>query len=179
LGASLAEQGGNRQPGAAPAGCFRAEGADAWLAVSVVGETQWSGLCDALGQPELRDDPRFSRESARLKNKPALNEILAAWVRTREPEEAEALLQSFEVPAAKSRHFGEVVTDPRLRARRLFAEVPDGLTTALPWLDAATGWRGAASPPPALGQDNEYVFGELLGLKEEEIERLTQAKVIA
>jgi benzylsuccinate CoA-transferase BbsF subunit len=178
VGADGEAPGGNREPGASPSGCFPGAGDDEWVAVTVKTDTHWRGLCRAMGRPDLAADPRLADGPARLRHKPELDRELALWLGGRAAAEAEAILQREGVPAARSRHAGEVVADPHVVERGLFPELPDGSrTTALPWMDSE-GWRGRFTPAPDLGADNDYVFRELLGLSAEEVAALTRAGAI-
>jgi crotonobetainyl-CoA:carnitine CoA-transferase CaiB-like acyl-CoA transferase len=170
--------GGNREPGAAPAGCFACDGDDEWLAVAVQTDAQWQGLCRAMGRLDLAADARYTDGPARVAAKAGLDRELADWTRGRAAAEAEAQLQKEGVPSARSRHVGDVIGDPHFAERGLFPELLDGSRTiALPWTDSE-GWRGSFGPAPRLGGDNDYVLRQLLGLSVEEITELTRAGVI-
>jgi benzylsuccinate CoA-transferase BbsF subunit len=70
-----------------------------------------------------------------------------------------------------------------MQARGLFGELPlDGgrvqIRTALPWREEGTDWKGTLVPAPALGQHNDYVFRDLLGLSEQEYESYRREGVI-
>ncbi|MFI4987584.1 MAG: CaiB/BaiF CoA transferase family protein [Alphaproteobacteria bacterium] len=178
LGVPEGEPGSTTEPEAAPSGCFRCAGADDWLAVSVRCDREWRGLCAAAGWQDLVDSPGHADRQRRLAAKPQLNERLAAWLRTCPGELAERLLRQHGVPAARSRHIGELVRDEHLLARGVFqtSEAGPHLAT-LPWRDEH-GWRGDYAPAPAIGADNDYVFGELLGLTPAARAELSKAGVI-
>ncbi len=178
LGVDGEPPGGNREPGASPSGCFPCDGDDEWVAVAVKTDAQWHGLCRAMGRPDLAADARHADGPARLRRKVELDRELAHWLRARAAADAEALLQHEGVPAARSRHIADLLTDLQFAGRGLFPELPDGSrTTALPWMDSE-GWRGRFTPAPALGADNDYVLRELLGLSPDEISELTRSGAI-
>ncbi|SAL48565.1 lipid metabolism-like protein [Caballeronia sordidicola] len=163
---------------AAPSGCFRCKGADAWLALSVRNDTEWRALCDAMEQPGLAADARFSEHVNRAAHRAETDATVAAWAREQDVSQALEMLQSRGIPAARSRHIGEVIEDPHFVERGLFPTLSDGSRSiALPWQDAA-GWRGKLSPPPRLGEHNDYVFRTLLGLSSDEINTLSEAGVL-
>lgn len=169
---------GTCESSAAPSGCFRCEGADAWLALSVRDDPDWRALCEAMEQPELAADARFAGHVDRAARRAEVDAFVAAWARRQDAAQALEALQSRGVPAARSRHIGEVVEDPRFIERGLFPTLADGSRSiALPWQDA-DGWRGKLSPPPRLGEHNDYVFRTLLGLSSDEIESLSEAGVL-
>jgi crotonobetainyl-CoA:carnitine CoA-transferase CaiB-like acyl-CoA transferase len=178
LGQADGERASVTEPDAAPSGCFRCAGADAWIAVSVRSDAEWRGLCRGVGWRELEAAPAYADRRARLEAKDALNERLAEALRTRPAAEIERLLWHEGVPAARSRHMGELVADDHLRARNLFQDLQGTphLGT-LPWMDEE-GWRGEYAPAPGLGADNDYVFGELLGLPRAVRDELTRAGAI-
>ena len=178
LGSGGAAPGGNRDPSAVPSGCFRCAGIDSWLVLSVCDDTEWMALCAAMERDDLAADPRFQDGPGRAAHRAILEAETAAWLASQTAEVAEARLQAAGVPAARSRHIGDVVEDPHFVRRGLFPELADGSRTiALPW-QTDDGWRGDFRPPPALGADNDYVFRTLLGLDTPEIDRLTEAEVL-
>ena len=179
LGSGGAAPGGNREPATAPSGCFRCMGADSWLVLSIATDVEWAALCSVMQRDDLANDPRFRDGPGREAHRALLDAAVAGWLASQQAETAEARLQQAGVPAARSRHIGDVIEDPRFAARGLFPELADGSRSiALPW-QTEDGWRGDLRPPPALGADNDYVFRTLLGLGADEIGRLTEAGVLA
>jgi crotonobetainyl-CoA:carnitine CoA-transferase CaiB-like acyl-CoA transferase len=151
LGRAVPHDGSSEDLSALLSGLFRCKGEDEWLAVSVPNATALAGLCVAVGRTELAQ-PDAARDA------------LAAWCRTSDAHAAEAALRAEGIPAARSRGIFDLVKDPHLDARGIYRQLDNGAwSIALPWMDA-DGWRGALTPVPALGGDNAYVFGELLGL---------------
>jgi benzylsuccinate CoA-transferase BbsF subunit len=168
--------GGNEDGESAPGGCFRCAGEDAWLALAVRDDADWAALCDAMDRPALAAG--WPDAAARRAAKLALNDLVADWLADQDADAAERRLRARGIPAARTRHFGDVIADEQIVARGLFPEIADGKRTfALPWRDA-TGWRGRLDPAPQLGSSNEYVFGELLGLDAAARDRLTADRVI-
>ncbi len=178
LGVAEGAPSGNAEAGAAPCGCFRCAGDDEWLALSVRSDAEWRALCEVMAQPDLAADARYADGARREISKAALDDVVAAWLRQHAAHAAETLLQARGVPAARSRHLGEVIEHPHVAAGKLFPALPDGWrATALPWTDE-TGWRGSHTPTPALGADNDYVLGTLLGLSRARIDALIAAEAI-
>lgn len=172
LGQPREEHDGNWERDAAPAGVFHGAGFDQWLAVSVRTDTQWRALCELIGRPDLASRADLADPAGRIVAKDELNAALAPWVKSIDAVVAERSLLAAGIPAARTRHTGEVVDDPHLAARDVFRTMPDGsITNGLPWREVG-GWRGEVAPSPDLGADNDYVFGELLGLGRKEIESL-------
>ncbi len=174
-----AETGSDSEPGAAPSGCFPCAGCDSWLALSVRTDDEWRALCEMMGEQALAATGAWASHDGRLRHKADVNRRVAAWLATQPAAAAEAKLLGAGIAAARSRAIAEVAVDPHLVLRGAFRTVADGVEQApLPWRDAR-GWRGESSPAPALGADNGYVFGELLGLGSDEQKALRDAGVIA
>ena len=166
------------EQGAAPSGCFRCAGHDEWLAVSVLNDSHWKSLCTAMQRPDLWEDDDFSNTSQRLQAKAVLDEHLKAWLCTHSSAESERLFQKHGIPAARSRNIGELIGDEHLNKRGVFRHVGEEIEMSpLPWL-ANDGWRGHSWPTRNIGADNEYVFGELLGLSATQQQELVNAGVI-
>jgi crotonobetainyl-CoA:carnitine CoA-transferase CaiB-like acyl-CoA transferase len=173
-----AENGSATEIGAAPSGCFRCRGVDDWLAVSVRGDAEWQSLCRAIGAGPLAQLADLATAPGRLAHKGRLNSVVAEWCRGLAAGEAEARLQAQDVPAARVRSIHDLVDDPHMAARGCFRKLDDGTwTTTLPWRHQ-DGWRGEFRPTPPLGGDNDYVFGELLGLDEDRRRELAAMGVI-
>ncbi|MFD2031371.1 CaiB/BaiF CoA transferase family protein [Ancylobacter dichloromethanicus] len=178
LGRDVPEPRSTTETGAAPSGCFRCAGEDNWLALSVRTDAEWRGLCRAMADADLDGQPFAATAEARLAAKDELNARVAGWLRSRDARSIEAALQAEGVPASRSRHMAEIVADPHMRERVMFRDIGGETQMAtLPWL-ADEGWRGAFAPTPAIGQDNDYVFGTLLGLSAERRAALAEAGTI-
>jgi crotonobetainyl-CoA:carnitine CoA-transferase CaiB-like acyl-CoA transferase len=174
---------GNRSLHAAPHGCYRCKGEDRWCAVAVFGEAEWKSFCEVLGHPEWLIDPRFSTLSSRLQNAEALDELIAHWTAGRTDYEVMSALQAAGVAAGVVQNTeDQLKRDRQLADRGFFEEVPhlkkgSVIAAGIPvGLTATPGRSGPAGA--AVGEDNEYVFGELLGMTREEIRRAVDAGAI-
>lgn len=183
---------GNRSawPPIAPHGVYRCAaepgdpvGDDDWVAIAAEADEQWHALAGALGHTEWIDDARFATLNARIVNQDALNELIGSWTRTHTAKEAQRLLQTAGVPAGRVQRSRELYDDdPQLAHRGTFPVVEhpllgahrvDGMPAQLSRTPAEFRRGG-----PLLGEDNVYVCGELLGMDEAEIARLTEAEVL-
>lgn len=166
---------GNNEPSALVHNCFRCLGEDAWCAIVVRTPAEWAALRAVAGDPLPADPaavPRSEREAA-----------LEAWTATKTAREVMDLLQAAGLEAAHVQTARDLVEDDeQLRARDYYA-----------WYDHLMGERALADGipykmsltpgsvrrgGPAYGIDNDYVFGELLGLPPDEIIRLRDAGII-
>jgi len=172
---------GNSDEFMAPHNVYPCWGIDRWLAIAVATDDEFVALCDVMGLPELASDPRFAGSAARKQNEAALDEIIAGWTRQQDRDYTANRLCAAGVAAAPSRDAQDLFRDPHLRERGVFVEVehPEGGThdvVGLPWKmsDCEPSLRRA----PRLGEHNDYVFGDVLGLEPVEIERLRREGVI-
>jgi len=167
---------GNRHSSMAPHGCYRCRGDDQWVTIACEDDRQFAALCGAMGRPELALDGRFADVVSRYRNQDALDGLVSAWTGERTKEEAAEALQAAGVPASPVLSAPEVFKEPHLRARGFYESVSHSVAGV--WEVEGPHWRMSESPgrvrlpAPAFGEHNGYVFGELLGLSEEEIAAL-------
>jgi len=173
---------GSRIPGMAPHGVFPCSGEDRWVSIACGSDEEWRALCAVMGSPELADDPPFRTLADRKANEDELERIISGWTSTLDPFEATARLQAAGVAAFPPLMNRELAEDPHLNARGFFIEkehpeVGVMKHAGIPWRMSETPcevWRSA----PTMGQDNQYVFGELLGLSSQHIADLVQRQII-
>lgn len=103
---------GNHHPLTAPMGVYRAK--DGHLNLAVGNDDMWGRLCRALGLPELADDPRFARGSARLKNRAAMDEILEAALAKKPATEWVEILNAAGVACGPIYRLDQVFADPQV-----------------------------------------------------------------
>jgi crotonobetainyl-CoA:carnitine CoA-transferase CaiB-like acyl-CoA transferase len=173
---------GNRHPIYAPHGCYRCKGDDKWVVIAVSTEEEWQALAKVMGRLDWIKDKRFVDHTSRRRNQDELDEMIEAWTRQYTHNEVMHLLQKAGVPAGAVLDAAELMSDKHLRERDFFWEMdhPDvGLRKycALPikLLHTPAKKRRAA---PCLGEHNEYVLGDLLGLTRAEIDQLEENGVI-
>jgi len=174
---------GNRHPlgVAAPHGVFPCAGDDRWISIAIMTEAEWLGLVRAMGDPEWAQAPEFSCAAARVRNIDALHTRLAEWTRTANDYELAETLQRHGIAAAPVLNVADLYNDPHYRARGTFVEVqhPLGFRETIYGAYVKTSRTEAkVSPGPAIGQDNDYVFKELLGLSEERYQELIAQQII-
>ena len=167
---------GNRHRWMAPHGCYPCQGEDRWIAIAVATDQQWQALCRVMGDPPWCSDERFADSHSRWRNQDQLDDHLAAWTRGQDATALMLRLQEHGVPAGHVANEHDVVTDPHLRARGFFQNLPHAEAGAYDY--PATLWRVDGErnplrlPPPLLGEHNEYVYKELLGYSDEDYRRL-------
>ena len=173
---------GNQDEFYSPHGVFHCAGEDRWVAIAVTSYEEWMALCGVIGRPDLASDDNYSDAEGRRQHNDKLEAAITDWTMQRSDREAMKLLQNAGVPSGPSQDILRVFQEPQLSETGYFSSVQarDGSTRYLPGLP----WRfeGAQEPilteAPVLGQHNEYVYGELLGLSAKDIDRLVEEEII-
>jgi len=174
---------GNRHPLAAgaPHGVFPCAGDDRWISIAVVEDDEWRGLVRAMGGPGWAKEPALAAAAGRVAHGDEIAAALSAWTRGFDDRALAALLQEHGVPAAPVSSIADLLVDPQLRARGTFVDVahPLGFRETIYGAYVKTsGFAVDVRPGPCIGQDNDRVFRDLLGLGDAEVRRLVDEKVI-
>jgi crotonobetainyl-CoA:carnitine CoA-transferase CaiB-like acyl-CoA transferase len=172
---------GNEHLAHAPHGVYPAAGEDRWVSIAVTSDAQWRALAEIIGADP--HDPRFARAADRHANRAALEPIVSAWTATLPADQVTEMLQRAGIAAHASWTTPEIAADPHLRARGAICEVtePDGKRRAavgVPMRLSKAPEIGIHRGTPKLGEDEDYVYGELLGLGRDERTALEEAEVI-
>jgi crotonobetainyl-CoA:carnitine CoA-transferase CaiB-like acyl-CoA transferase len=174
-------RGGNRISYASPHGAFRCKDnewagqpEDRWIALGIFDDAQWRALVDAMASPSWAAGAKFASLESRKENEDELEVHITEWTREQTAEELMALLQSKGVPAGVVQNGRDVLeADAHLKARGYYQyiEHPETGRSAhdgAPFVLTKT--PGALRcPAPLLGEHNEYVCKEILGLTDDEI----------
>ena len=193
LNGELDEARGNRSiyaaDGEVPCGAYPCkspgsaeEGLDRWITINVMSDADWLRLRGVMGEPTWAISDDFLSAAGRLAKEDYIDEQLGHWTRGFEDYDLFHRLQAAGVAAAPILEASRVLSDPHVMARALFQEqtLEDDIGTyqyPAPIYQISGG--GIRSAPVAMGQDNDYVYRELLGCDDEEIDRLTKAGHIA
>jgi benzylsuccinate CoA-transferase BbsF subunit len=168
---------------AAPYGCYPCLGVDRWCVIAVFNETEWESLCTVLGHPVWTKEERFSTLLKRKENEEELDELLSQWTSRHTQEEVINPLQGAGIAAGMVQDAEDLSKDPQLTAREFFISLEHpvlGRTLSdgspIKFRDNPVLGRKAA---PLLGEDNRYVYIELLGLKESEFSSYVEKGIIA
>jgi CoA:oxalate CoA-transferase len=170
-------------PRLAPFGLYRT--IDGYISICAPQETFARSLFEAMGRPDLTDDPRFSTRDARVENVRELDAIINDFTGGYTNAEAVSILERAGVPSAEVRKPDEAVRDPRVLARgetvRLehpkFGAVDEVYGMGIP-IKFSGATAGFDQPAPALGEHNETVYGGMLGYSKDHIDRLKSGGVI-
>lgn len=171
---------GNRLPHAAPHGAFRcADGEwhgapeDRWCAIAVFGDREWRRLVDAMGGPAWAEDDRFATHARRKQHEDEIDKGIGDWTRGQRAEDVAELLQRHGVPAGLVANARDMLEDEHLKARGyyVYLDHPEAGVTAHdgpPFVLSKTPGELRA-PAPLLGEHNEVVCKQVLGMTDDEI----------
>jgi crotonobetainyl-CoA:carnitine CoA-transferase CaiB-like acyl-CoA transferase len=178
---------GNADRELAPHGVFKCRsgaqsGDERYIAVVVTDETEWTALTDAIGRPDLRDDERLRSSEGRLAHAGAIESAIGEWTAKHDVGSAEAILQRAGVPAHRSASSRDLAEDPQIAHRGHFVHLSHpalGQTVVEgPRCQLSETPGTVRRAAPTFGQDNDYVLTEILGLGNEQVERLRKQSAL-
>ncbi|MFG2924962.1 CaiB/BaiF CoA transferase family protein [Streptomyces sp. NPDC048305] len=181
LAKSRRERTGSTLPGVAPSNVYPTLDGSAVL-IAANRDTVFNRLAELMGHPEWQTDERYGTHAARGRNMAELDELVAAWTRE---QDAEALLDRLHeggVPAGLIYTAEDMFTDPHFEAREAIVRLMHDKLGSFPMQNVAP--RLSRTPGavrelgPELGQHNDVVYGELLGLDARERARLAELGAI-
>ena len=163
---------GNQHPTHAPHQAYPCVGDDEWIAIDAGADAEFAALCAVLGVSELTSDERFATAASRLAHLRELDALIGERTRQRDKFELFHALQQAGVAAGPLQTAAEKFACPQLESRGFFQHLDSDavgrqLYPGLTWKMARTPneLRRAA---PTIGQDNEYVYKQVVGMSDEE-----------
>ena len=180
-GKKLREQLGNRLPWTGPDDTYKTKDGR-WVMLVVITNPLWRRFCRFIGREDLATDPRFHNDLARWEYRDILDPVVSEWVASQTAEEVIAAAEKIPIPCSICYDQTEVAHDPQVKALEMLTEVPfpDGgkvLVTNIPLKMSGTPLKIERSFP-AIGQDNEEIYNELLGYSHEDLVKLKEEGVI-
>jgi len=177
----MMQRDGNRSAHCAPQGLYDSDEDEQWVAISIADNEQWNALCQVVNDDRLLQD-KFATHAGRREHHDEIDVLLSAWTKSKSRDEAISVLTAAGVPAGK-------VQDPRLshenehlQGRKFFEESPNPVIGSLPvpmmpWrMNGIDKWM--RRPAPLMGEHNQYVFSDMLGISGAELERLKSMQII-
>ena len=177
----MMQRDGNRSAHCAPQGLYDSNEDEQWVAISIANNEQWNALCQVVNDDRLLLD-KFATHAGRREHHDEIDVVLSAWTKSKSRDEAISVLVAAGVPAGK-------VQDPRLshenehlQGRKFFEESPNPVIGSLPipmmpWrMNGVDQWM--RRPAPLMGEHNQYVFSDMLGISGAELERLKSLQII-
>jgi formyl-CoA transferase len=145
-------------------------------------DANFSRLCEAMGRPDLRTDPRYATLADRARHGDEINGVVAAWTSARTAAEVEEACVRFDVPVATAYTAVEIAEDAHFLARHDLITINDPVIGAVrqqapyPRLVGETGAVPAGAP--TLGADNVEVWCDLVGVTPAEFDQLQSRGII-
>jgi len=172
---------GNRMEESSPRNAYETSD-EAWVAISASSQRTFERLAQAIGQPDLPNDPRFEDNPNRVQNAAELDAIIGDWFHQLCLDDAMAILEQNDVVAGPIYDIRRIFQDPHFEAREDIIEVGDAelgtirMQNVIPKMSKTPGEVKFAGM--ALGEHNHEIYAERLGLSTEEIEQLEADGVI-
>jgi formyl-CoA transferase len=145
-------------------------------------DTVFGRLAQAMGQPELAQQPKYATHGARGSHQAELDTVIGEWTVTLTADELLTRLEEFGVPSGRIYRAPEMLKDPQFLARDAIVSVPHPdfgelkMQNVAPKLSETPG--GIRSPSPGLGEHNDEIYLRLLGLNGERYAQLKAQRVI-
>ena len=176
----IRERTGAILPNVAPSNVYKTR--DGMVLIAANQDTVFARLAEAMGQPELSSDPRYSSHGARGAHQAELDGRVEAWTSALSTREVLDLMDKHGVPAGLIYRPPDMLDDPHFKAREAIVSVPHPdfgdlrMQNVAPKLSETPG--SIRSPSPAMGQHNDEVYQGLLGLDDTRYAALKAAKVV-
>jgi len=175
---------GNHHPFMAPHGYYRCKGDDMWVGIAVSSDQEWRKFSRAIGSPSWTKEEKFAGSINRWRNQDELDKLIEEWTIQYDHYDVMNALQKAGVAAGAILTGSEQVNDPHLKARGTFQMVDRELVGPHPYPVPSSPVRLPGSPAPIrrpaplLGEHNNYVLGELLGMSKADIQSLVDDQII-
>ena len=174
--------GGTGLQGVAPSNIFKSRDGK-WMVIAANADSVFRRLCDAMGSPELADDPRFVNHLARGEHQEEIEAIVAAWAVERDAAEIDRVLNDAGVICGPIYTIADIFEDPQFQAREMLVKHVDpefgeyvgpGIVPKFSATPCEVRWSARWEE----GSDNRDVYGSLLGLSDAELAELKAQGVL-
>ena len=177
----IRKRSGSILPSIAPSNIYNCKNGS--IVIGANQDTVFRRLCQAMGQPELAEDKRFSDHVSRGENQNTLDGLIDDWCSTRDVDDVESIMHDFSIPSGKVYRTPEMLNDPHFIEREAIVDVPNEkwpdlkMQNVFPKMSKSQGrvrWTGVEE----LGAHNEEVYGSLLNLTKDEMQQLKDKSII-
>jgi crotonobetainyl-CoA:carnitine CoA-transferase CaiB-like acyl-CoA transferase len=172
---------GNANAYSAPAAVYRTRD-DRWVTLAGSTNPLFARNCRAIGRPDLIDDPRFVNNAKRVEYSGELNDIFSTWCRDHTLEQVLATFEAAQGTIAPIYSIDQIAADPHVKARDVITRIPDkdfgSIATSCIVPRFAADPTSQSNAAGDIGQDNEELYVNRLGLAQEDFERLARDQVI-
>ena len=171
---------GNAHPNIVPYQSFNT--LDGYMVVGAASEGNWQRLCQAIGRPELANDPRFAKNAQRVGHRKELIDILAEVFLKRDTATWISLLGEAGIPCAPVNTIDRVFAEPQVLHRNMLLEIEHPTAGKVRMAGMPLKFSNTPTsvrlPPPLLGQHTEEVLSSWLGMNDKDIADLRTKKII-
>jgi crotonobetainyl-CoA:carnitine CoA-transferase CaiB-like acyl-CoA transferase len=171
---------GNASHGRVPLNVYPTR--DGYVAINVAVEEHWRNLLKAMGREDLREDPRFRDNAARVAHREETDALVAGWTQSLGKMECFALAKRHRIPLAPVREVDEVMHDRHMHERGMLKWIEHDEIGRIVVPTSPLRFHGAdpvdTQPSPKLAQHNAEIYGGWLGLSAREIAELKDSGVI-
>lgn len=182
---------GNRDPQFAPHNVYACKPeekrilnptGESWCAIVVTNDQEWTGLQRAMGNPERTSDARFASSAGRKKHEPDLDQVVGAWTAGLDRYDVMKRLQAEGVPAGVVQKASDLWEDPQLKHMNFYTWLEHNECGPMPYdhvqFDLSRTPGRLAWAAPTVGQHNEHVLREMIGVPEDEFAELIANEVL-
>jgi crotonobetainyl-CoA:carnitine CoA-transferase CaiB-like acyl-CoA transferase len=172
---------GNRNPYAAPGNCYQTRD-KLWCTLAASTQTMFERLTDALGIPELKNEARFATNTDRIQHGDVLDQLIREWFAQHDADEACKIMEKHQVTATRMLSIEDLFKDPQVLANDMIIQVEDHelgivqMQGVTPNFSRTPGKVHNAGP--SIGEHNEEIYAQRLGLSSDEISNLEAKKII-
>ncbi|MDM5200857.1 CoA transferase [Fictibacillus enclensis] len=182
LAGYVRERMGNILPGVAPSNIYFTKD-KTYIVIGANADGVFRRLCEAMGQPELADDPKYATHGARGEHMKELDLLIEEWTKTLDAKESLAILDKKGVPSGLIYTAKEVLEDPQYKEREMIVNVEHPTLGQFPMpgvVPKLSRTPGKVKYPGAetMGKHNCEIYGELLGYSEDKLMELQERQVI-
>lgn len=171
---------GNKLSSSAPFGAYNAK--DGYVVICTITDPQWHKVLQAMGREDLMNEQRFSTRENRTKNMQEVDALVQDWCQARTVNDVLATLKEYGVPCSPLPTFDEVANDPHLLSREMLVDVEQPVSGKVKLIGSV--YKMSRTPgdrrmrAPEVGEHNQEVLGGLLGIDEQEMQKLKEESVI-
>jgi crotonobetainyl-CoA:carnitine CoA-transferase CaiB-like acyl-CoA transferase len=169
---------GNKSEYAAPHGIYHCKGEDRWVAIAVTSDEEWQSFVKAIGSPKWALDKKYAKAADRVKNSDVLDKLVETWTINYPPEAVEEMLQKAGVGAGVVANAQDIDEDPQMNYYNFYREIEHPYVGKLRYYHPApiklSAVETAVGRPVLLGEHTDYICTKILGMSQEEVDKLRQ-----
>ena len=179
------ERNGNESNYQSPHDTYRCKGTDAWVTVAISNQDEWENLCAAIGRTELAKEPEYSSQHSRRNHKQYLDDVITEFTQSKTKYDVMTLMQEHGVPCTAVLNTQDLLLDDHVKDRNFIEtlEHPDGETHKYyfgsTWRENNSTTKTVRSAAPLLGEHNEYVCTDLLGIPTDKLDSMEKLGLFA